>query len=359
MKIAYGLNAEGISGPSGKPWQEAALRGHSRRRNGVLRNDLYLGRLVWNRQRFVKDPTTGRRLPRVNPQSTWIIEEVPHLRIIDDTLAEAVRSRLDVIEQSPQVQKVLASRFWDKRRPSHLLTGLVHCGACGGVMGAVGGDYLACSAARKSGTCTNRRGMPRKVLEDVILDTLKHHLMAPELVKEFVTAFQEEVNGQSRSREAILSQKRRELADITRKLAGLIDAIAGGLRSPGLQTKLEELEAQKVALGTEIEASPPPAPRLHPNLPELYRRRVAELDQALSDPDTHDEALTILRGLIEQVDVTPVGKSIKIEFVGQIANMLILPTPTEAGRMAKHQIAVKGVAGARKPRESLIVPVEL
>ena len=149
------------------------------------------------------------------------------------------------------------------------------------------------------------------------------------------------------------------LSDITRKLAGLIDAIAGGLRSPGLQTKLEELEAQKVALGTEIEASPPPAPRLHPNLPELYRRRVAELDQALSDPDTHDEALTILRGLIEQVDVTPVGKSIKIEFVGQIANMLILPTPTEAGRMAKHQIAVKGVAGARKPRESLIVPVEL
>jgi len=53
------------------------------------------------------------------------------------------------------------------------------------------------------------------------------------------------------------------------------------------------------------------------------------------------------------------GKTIKVEFVGQIANMLILPTPTEAGRMAKHQIAVNGVAGARKPIKSLIVPIEL
>jgi DNA invertase Pin-like site-specific DNA recombinase len=237
-KIAHGLNAEGIPGPAGRPWQEAVLRGHRLRRNGILRNDLYLGRLVWNRQRFVKDPTSGRRLPRLNPQSEWVMEEVPHLRIVDDTLANTVLARLDAIGQSPKVQKMLASRFWDKRRPSHLLTGLVRCGVCGGLMAATGGDYLACSAARKSGTCANSRGMPRKVLENVILDTLKHHLMAPDLVKEFISSFQQEISRQSRSSEVKLDQKRRELAETTRKLDGLIDAIAGGLRSAGLQEKL-------------------------------------------------------------------------------------------------------------------------
>ena len=114
-----------------------------------------------------------------------------------------------------------------------------------------------------------------------------------------------------------------------------------------MQAKLENLESQRKALEAEISGAPPPAPTLHPNLPELYRRRVAELEQALADPDTHDEALTLLRQLIDYVEVTPDGKDLKVEFVGQIANMLVLPTPSEAGRMAKHKVAVKGVAGAR------------
>ena len=29
---------------------------------GILRNELYVGRLVWNRQRYSKDPDTGRRI---------------------------------------------------------------------------------------------------------------------------------------------------------------------------------------------------------------------------------------------------------------------------------------------------------
>ena len=349
-KIAHDLNAEGITGPNGRPWQGGTLRGHSLRRNGILRNDLYVGRMVWNRQSFYKDPTTGRRRPRLNPPEEWVINEVPHLRIIDDELAADVRARLDTVEQSDQVKKVRASRFWEKRRAKHLLTGLVRCGVCNATMAAVGGDYLACSAARKFGTCTNRRGVPRKTLESVILTTLQHHLMAPELVKQFTKAFHEEVNRQQKSQLESLGLKKRNLAEVTRKLDGLIDAIAGGLRSDGLQAKLENLESQRKALEAEISGAPPAAPTLHPNLPELYRRRVAELEQALADPETHDEALTLLRQLIDYVEVTPDGKDLKVEFVGQIANMLVLPTPSEARRMAKHKIAVKGVAGACNQR---------
>ena len=71
--------------------------------------------------------------------------------------------------------------------------------------------------------------------------------------------------------------------------------------APGLQAKLDELESRKTALEAKLAAAPPPAPRLHPNLAELYRRKVADLQTALADPNTQTEALEIPRGLIERV----------------------------------------------------------
>jgi site-specific DNA recombinase len=45
-----------------------------------------------NRQRFVKDPATGRRVSRPNPESQWIRTEVSHLKIVDDDLWQAARA---------------------------------------------------------------------------------------------------------------------------------------------------------------------------------------------------------------------------------------------------------------------------
>jgi hypothetical protein len=49
------------------------------------------------------------------------------------------------------------------------------------------------------------------------------------------------VNRQRRDAELSLVLKRRELDDVRRKLDGVIEAIADGLRSSGLQSKLGEL----------------------------------------------------------------------------------------------------------------------
>jgi site-specific DNA recombinase len=84
--IARALNAEGIVGPDGNLWNDSTIRGHVKRGTGLINNELYVGRLVWNRQRYVKDPSTGRRVSRMNAESEWIVAEVPELRIIDDEL---------------------------------------------------------------------------------------------------------------------------------------------------------------------------------------------------------------------------------------------------------------------------------
>ncbi|WP_317851796.1 recombinase family protein, partial [Rhodobacter sp. TJ_12] len=87
--IAIGLNRDGIAPPrsdgKGKgSWSFSTISGNWKRGTGILNNDLYIGRLVWNRQHFVKDPDTGKRQARPNPPEDWITEEVPHLRIISD-----------------------------------------------------------------------------------------------------------------------------------------------------------------------------------------------------------------------------------------------------------------------------------
>ncbi|WP_336510185.1 recombinase family protein [Ruegeria lacuscaerulensis] len=67
--IARRLNTEGVPGPRGKLWRDTAIRGHRVRGTGLLNNELYIGRLVWNRLRYIKDPETGRRVSRLNDPS--------------------------------------------------------------------------------------------------------------------------------------------------------------------------------------------------------------------------------------------------------------------------------------------------
>ena len=91
--IAAALNRDGIPGPRGEQWGSTAIDGHRGRRNGILNNQLYRGRLVYGRQKFIRDPDTGKRQARPVPPSDWVVQDVPELRIVDDALWDRVRTR--------------------------------------------------------------------------------------------------------------------------------------------------------------------------------------------------------------------------------------------------------------------------
>src|SRR5262249_62269709 len=101
---------------------------------------------------------------------------------------------------SESVAKARATKFWTRRRPQHLLTGKAVCGICGGPAAPIGKDYIACSAARRQGTCTNRASIRRSEIEKWIVEALRHQLMAPDLVGEFVRALNE---GGNRTRRGV------------------------------------------------------------------------------------------------------------------------------------------------------------
>jgi site-specific DNA recombinase len=104
--IATDLNRDGIPGPLGRTWGDTTIRGHACRGNGVVNNELYAGVLVWNRQRFIKDPNTGKRVSRANPEVKWIRIEVPELRIVDDDLWQRVKlSQAELAKRQPRASK--------------------------------------------------------------------------------------------------------------------------------------------------------------------------------------------------------------------------------------------------------------
>ena len=323
--IARDLNRENIKGPSGN-------RGATRRSGGMQRGGRAFCEMTSMRAACFgtsratdATPTPESVLRALAQQGEHIAVEVPGLRIVDQAVWDAVQARLNAIRASPGSTKQRQSEFWKQRRPKHLLTGLLHCGECGGMMAAIGKDYLACTAARSGAGCSNRSSIRRSRVEGVVLEGLKGQLMAPELVEEFIRAFHEEVNRQNSAQEMHAVEHQAELARVTKKLKGLYDAIADGLRTPGLKDQLLELEARQTQLKELIGQAPPPVPRLHPKLAEVYRATVADLHAALNDPDARTEAADILRGLIERITVRDDPHGHVIELTGDIVKLLTLP----------------------------------
>lgn len=124
------LNSEGVLGPQGKEWGPSTIHGNPRRGTGILNNELYIGRLIWNRLRYLKDPDTGRRVSRPNAESDWVVQDVPELRIVEQDVWDAVKARQASLafgerEDAPNPLTI-------RRRPKHLFAGLIKCGCCGG-----------------------------------------------------------------------------------------------------------------------------------------------------------------------------------------------------------------------------------
>ena len=71
--IAAALNAEGIPGRPGTPWHDTGIRGRAKRRDGILRNPIYVGPLRWNRSRWPCPPSPSKTLVMMRcwPAVSW------------------------------------------------------------------------------------------------------------------------------------------------------------------------------------------------------------------------------------------------------------------------------------------------
>jgi hypothetical protein len=185
------------------------------------------------------------------------------------------------------------------------------------------GDRYYCSARREKSTCNADRGIGAHELEQRVLNRLRDILLGNELlIDEFAVEFRREL---TRLRKEGHGAKRRlikELQDVERSIKRCLDFITGGDGDPGsVRDQLRGLEACKREIDADLRAQQDGmGVVIHPNLPELYRKKVAKLQQALHDEVTRPQVVEIIRSLIDRIEVRPGLCDVTI--VGALAQIL-------------------------------------
>ncbi len=180
-KIAHALNAEGIAPPlygtrhgqTRKAWAVTSIR-------FILRSERYLGRIVWNRREFLKDPDSGKRRSVLRPEAEWRTEDRPDLRIVPPELEQAVAARIKMLVERYDAGRTgnrpgRSSAAYSRR---YLLTGMLRCGTCNARMiadttirrkpsGTYQQAWYYCPVSRSKGetVCSHRTRYRKDVIE--------------------------------------------------------------------------------------------------------------------------------------------------------------------------------------------------
>lgn len=186
------------------------------------------------------------------------------------------------------------------------------------------------------------------------------------MVAEFTKAYQEEVNSLVLAAGGQKDEIEGKLAGVKRKIDGILNAIEDGLYQPSMKARLEELEAEKAHLTAKLDTSPAlPTISVHPNMAELYRKRVEQLESLLSDPAQRDEAMELIRSMIEGIELTPRtdSGSMNASLRGDLARILSVcaagtgnEKAPEAGLPGLSLSVVAGTGNSRE-RHSLMVAI--
>jgi site-specific DNA recombinase len=350
--IAARLNTRGVKPPRGQRWNASTINGDRKRGSGIILNDLYTGRIVWNKVRMVKDPATGKRVSRPNPPGQYRTAPAEHLRIVDDATWRAAQA----VKSGKGHQRAHAAR-----KPTRFLSGLLRCGSCGAGMTSVGVTRgqarLQCSAFRESGTCDNGRKVPRETVERVVLDALRDHLADPALIAEYAAEYNRERARLARAADGRRAKIERREGEIARELDRVLDAIVKtGADPTTFATRIKQLEAERGALAAELAALARSAPviALHPASLKRYRADVERLAELLAGSDEGAaELIAAVRALVARVTVhaPPGARDLRVEIHGRLAELTGAP-----GLVAEGGIDGSG-GGTRTPDTRIMIPL--
>ena len=132
--------------------------------------------------------------------------------------------------------------------------------------------------------------MPVSEMNEAVLQAIEEHALTPEAAMQVILVTERD---DQRERQDAIG---RELADVSKKVIRLVDAIADGADSAALKTKLRELEAKQAELEREAKALRPV-----PRLPQtVIENRLAEWRRLLRQSTEQARAVLqrVLRGRI-------------------------------------------------------------
>jgi site-specific DNA recombinase len=265
--IAADLNARGVPAPQGKYWRDDTIRGHGKRQTGILNNPLYIGQIVWNRQKYRKNPQSERRVSKLNDQSNWEQVHAPELAIIDQELWNRVKQRQQATLSN--FEKINTNPLNRTHRPRYLLSGLLECAECAGSYSITGKGRYGCANHKAKlpidelggECCSNNRTILRSELEERVLTCIPAAFYAKDLFQTTATELAERVKQMACDENIGHNRLHDELRQIELQQVQLMGhiqqrALEGRVRLVAYDNQLDALEAKREALSKQLAELP-------------------------------------------------------------------------------------------------------
>jgi DNA invertase Pin-like site-specific DNA recombinase len=352
--IARDLMNDGIPSPNGGTfWNHQGIgNGRAGRERGMIGNQIYIGKLIWNATRTVRNPETGKKEKRRADPSEIITMDAPHLRIIDQNLFD----RANGIHQDrkPHVRQRQRRTLKDD-----MLSGLLCCGKCGSHMriashAANGAARVSCAAAGHRLTCEHKSTYDLEKLKRGVLEGIKANLTNTKALVEYTRAYHARWAERQSEVRAERDVAQRDLNRVTMQIDRLVTALSDSTDPiPGIMERLKKFEAERIGLTERlrlIDAETGGADKvvdLHPKVIETFRKNIEQMHDALSvQLDGNDLApfYATFRNVFQKIVVHPIGRGKPYEVTPFVRVSAILGVELfQAGRTADEMLAEQGV----------------
>jgi site-specific DNA recombinase len=320
-EIAGRLNEEGVPAPRGSRWNASTINGSRARGNGILRNPLYAGRLVWDRLEMIRNPSTGKRISRKKETAPQVVA-VPHLAIIDDVTFDAVQALFEKSE---------TTKPHEHRKAKYLLSGRMRC-ECGSGLSIKDRDHgrrrVQCSRHKESGACANSRTYYLDEIEAGVLNGVKSQLLAPAFLAELIAGYNEESIRQSETNPDQLGAMSEQLAKLERDIGRVWrdyedEIVPREIAGP----RLKQMQVEKTRLAAEIEALQASSVRkvtLDKMNVQRARQSVESFEKLFEYgvTDETQEVAEVLQALIDTVAVIDKEAVVELRVEGSLAALL-------------------------------------
>ena len=310
-RIAALLNAECVLPPGARwrdrqgvrrTWSHGAIYGDPKNGLGILNNQKYIGRLIWNRSTWPRDPERdGKQVRREVPEDQWVVQEASHLRIVPQELWEAVKARQ--AQRSSRLRQVAAVPATPR-----LLSGLLVCGRCGARYVLRGRQTYCCASRQNRGkvVCDCLATVNGAEAEQAILDLLEPLFCSEEVLQRLVAQVQDRL-AKARVRRteqrSTAAQCKSQLAKVETEIGHLVDWIAKGTLVEDLERRMQAAQERRAHLRGELAkltaAGPPTGLEV---LPSAVRKIVSDLRGMLAAGQV-EKVKSALSRLVTRIEV--------------------------------------------------------
>ena len=311
-EMAALLNAEGVPPPGARwrnrtglrkrTWSHGAISGDPAKGLGLLSNEKYVGRLVWNRTTWPRDPERdGKQVRRELPPEEWVIQDVPGLRIVPQELWDAVKARQR--HRSRQRRQVVSVP-----RVPRLLSGLLVCGRCGARYELRGSRTYSCATRHNRGAvvCDCMATVNAAEAERAVLDLLEPLFCSETVLERVVREVKRRLADARKKRaegQSAEAQLKSQLAEVEQEISRLVGWIAKGKLVEDLEQLMTAAEIRRDHLRRELartrEMASPPGVDV---LPVAVRKIVSDLRGMLAAGQV-EKVKSALSRLVNRIEV--------------------------------------------------------